>query len=109
MNTLDFKFRHNGINEAEKTRMLETLGVSSIEELIDQTIPADIRLKKPLALPKALSEQEYAEEIAQIASQNRVFCLIYRYGVVRYRYSGSNIQKRFRKSGMVHILHPVSS
>ncbi len=73
MNTLDFKFRHNGINEAEKTRMLETLGVSSIEELIDQTIPADIRLKKPLALPKALSEQEYAEEIAQIASQNRVF------------------------------------
>ena len=73
MNTVDFKFRHNGINEAEKAKMLETLGVSSIEELIDQTIPADIRLKKPLALPKALSEQEYAEEIAQIASQNRVF------------------------------------
>lgn len=73
MNTVDFKFRHNGINEAEKAKMLETLGVSSIEELINQTIPADIRLKKPLALPKALSEQEYAEEIAQIASQNRVF------------------------------------
>lgn len=68
-----FKNRHIGINESDKQKMLATIGVSSIDELIDQTIPMDIRLQTPLSLPKALSEQEYAEEIAQIASQNKVF------------------------------------
>ena len=68
-----FKNRHIGISEADKHVMLEILGVKSIEELIDQTIPRDIRLEKPLALPAALSEQEYAEEIARIAARNRVF------------------------------------
>jgi len=53
--------------------MLEELGVTSIEELIDQTIPQDIRLSQPLSLPEPLSEQEYAEEITRIASQNQVF------------------------------------
>ena len=52
--------------------MLESIGLSTIDELINQTIPSDIRLKTPLSLPKALSEQEYAETIAQIASQNQV-------------------------------------
>ncbi len=73
MKTDLFKNRHIGLNEADKAKMLETIGVSSIDELIDQTIPSDIRLQAPLMLPKALSEQEYAEEIAHIASQNRVF------------------------------------
>ena len=53
--------------------MLKSLGVQSVEELIDQTIPADIRLSTPLSLPTPLSEQEYTEEIAQIASQNKIF------------------------------------
>ncbi|HOV70935.1 MAG TPA: aminomethyl-transferring glycine dehydrogenase, partial [Dysgonamonadaceae bacterium] len=67
-----FKTRHIGINASEMEKMLETLGVSHIDELIDQTIPRDIRLTKPLSLPKALSEQEYAEEIAHLASKNHV-------------------------------------
>ena len=67
-----FKNRHIGINEADQQIMLETIGLSSIEELIAQTIPADIRLPKPLSLPAALSEQEYAEEIAHIASLNSI-------------------------------------
>ena len=67
-----FKNRHIGINEADQKIMLETIGLSSIEELIAQTIPADIRLPKPLSLPAALSEQEYAEEIAHIASLNSI-------------------------------------
>ena len=68
-----FKNRHVGITETEKEVMLKSLGLNSVEELIDQTIPADIRLSEPLSLPAALSEQEYAEEIAQIASRNQVF------------------------------------
>jgi glycine dehydrogenase len=68
-----FKNRHIGINDDDKQKMLETLGLNSIDELIDQTIPSDIRLSAPLSLPKPLSEQEYAEEIASIASQNQIF------------------------------------
>ncbi|NLY24393.1 MAG: aminomethyl-transferring glycine dehydrogenase [Bacteroidales bacterium] len=67
-----FKNRHIGISEADKQKMLEALGMSGINELIDQTIPADIRLSQPLSLPAPLSEHEYAEEIAHIASQNRI-------------------------------------
>lgn len=68
-----FKKRHIGINEADTVKMLETIGVSSVDELINQTIPSDIRISQPLSLPKALSEQEYAEEIAHIAAQNRIY------------------------------------
>ena len=71
-----FKNGHIGINDDDKKKMLETLGLNSIDELIDQTIPSDIRLSAPLSLPKPLSEQEYAEEIASIASQNQIFALI---------------------------------
>lgn len=68
-----FKTRHIGIKPEDLGDMLQTVGVSSVDELIDQTIPADIRLKKPLSLPKAQSEMEYAEEIGRIASANKVF------------------------------------
>ncbi len=68
-----FKKRHIGINDVDKKKMLESIGLTSIDELINQTIPADILLKEPLSLPKALSEQEYAEEIARIASKNQVY------------------------------------
>ena len=68
-----FKTRHIGIRTEDLDVMLQTLGVSSVDELIDQTIPADIRLKKPLSLPKAQSEMEYAEEIGRIASTNKIF------------------------------------
>ena len=68
-----FKTRHIGINPSEMEKMLETIGVSNIDELIDQTLPADIRLTQPLSLPKALSEQEYAEEIAHLVSKNKVY------------------------------------
>src|SRR5690606_25106742 len=59
--------------DTDKKIMLKSLGVQSVEELIDQTIPVDIRLSTPLSLPTPLSEQEYTEEIAQIASQNKIF------------------------------------
>ena len=81
-----FKHRHIGITEADKQKMLESIGLTSIDELINQTIPADIRLKELLPLPKALSEQEYAEEIARIARRMRS-TLIHRYGVVRHHHA----------------------
>ncbi len=46
MDTNKFVNRHVGIREEDIPRMLNTIGVNSLDELIDQTIPSDIRLKK---------------------------------------------------------------
>ncbi len=68
-----FKGRHIGIRPEDLPGMLKAIGVSSVDELIDQTIPADIRLNEPLHLPEALTEMDYAEEIGRIASRNKIF------------------------------------
>lgn len=68
-----FKTRHIGIKTEDLKTMLQTVGVESVDQLIDETIPKDIRLKQPLDLPKALTEMEYADEINRLASANKVF------------------------------------
>lgn len=67
-----FEDRHNGPSSTDVEEMLNVLGVSSLDELIEQTVPAQIR-RKSMNLPKALSEVAYLEKIAQIAEKNKVF------------------------------------
>lgn len=69
----NFKDRHIAPNEADTAEMLKTVGVKSIDELIEQTVPAAIRLKQPLNLPKAKSEVDYLTALKQTASLNKVF------------------------------------
>ncbi len=69
----NFKDRHIAPNEADTKAMLETVGVNSIDELIEQTIPATIRLKQGLNLPEAKSEVDYLSSLKQTASLNKVF------------------------------------
>ena len=73
MKTFDnFVDRHVGLNSKDDLQqMLATIGVGSVEELLQQVIPANIRLKKALDLPEAMSEYEYAQHIAQLAAKNR--------------------------------------
>ena len=73
MDTTKFVNRHVGIADEEIPGMLKTIGVNSLDELIDQTVPANIRLKEPLNLPEAMTEREFAEHIAELASKNEVF------------------------------------
>ncbi|WP_158994062.1 aminomethyl-transferring glycine dehydrogenase [Mucilaginibacter sp. L196] len=68
-----FQSRHIAPNEADTAKMLKTIGVSSLDELIDQTVPAGIRLKNPLNLPVAKSEFDYLNTLKQTASKNKVF------------------------------------
>ncbi len=68
-----FVNRHNGPRANDVTAMLAKIGAKSVEELIDQTIPSNIRLKKPLNLPKGLSEYEYHKHLRSIAAKNTVF------------------------------------
>lgn len=68
-----FARRHIGPSPAEQRRMLDVIGVDSLADLIDQTVPAAIRLKQPLNLPAGISERALLEQAAQLASQNEVF------------------------------------
>lgn len=68
-----FDQRHNGPSETETAEMLQSLGVDTIDQLIDQTIPAQIRAKHPLTLPPALSETAYLKKMRRIAESNKVF------------------------------------
>ncbi len=68
-----FSSRHIGPDGEETRQMLATIGASSLDELIDQTVPAAIRRKGELNLPEAQTEFEYLKELGEIAALNRVF------------------------------------
>ncbi len=68
-----FVARHIGPRNHEINSMLETLGVSSLDELINQTVPSNIRLDKPLNLEDGLTERQYFRKILSLASKNKVF------------------------------------
>lgn len=68
-----FVTRHIGPRNHEIAEMLEAIGVSSMEELLEQTVPSNIRLKQPLKLNEGLSERKYFRRILELASKNKVF------------------------------------
>ena len=68
-----FDKRHIGPGAQELKDMLATIGVSSLEQLIDETVPSGIRNQKPLSIPVGLSEYEYLLELKTIASKNKLF------------------------------------
>ncbi|TGL92388.1 glycine dehydrogenase (aminomethyl-transferring) [Leptospira barantonii] len=68
-----FPRRHIGPDPSQTGEMLKELGLSSLEELIDKAVPAGIRSKKPLDLPKASTEHKILQDLKLIASQNQVF------------------------------------
>ena len=68
-----FVKRHIGISEDELNAMLKAIKVKSLDQLIDQTVPSNIRLKKGLKLPEALTEFDYLNELKETAKKNKVF------------------------------------
>ena len=73
MKTDSFSLRHNGIRSKDVPQMLETIGVDSIEHLMNETIPDGIRLREALALPEGLSENEFLAHMQQLAGHNKIF------------------------------------
>jgi len=67
------KFRHLGISESEEKMMLNKIGLESLDDLIDKTIPENIRLKEKIILPKPLTEKQYSKHIADLATKNKIF------------------------------------
>ncbi|WP_417213244.1 aminomethyl-transferring glycine dehydrogenase [Bizionia sp.] len=73
MNTTAFAQRHIGPREEDQNRMLQTIGVDSLDQLIYETVPDDIRLKKDLNLDEAMSEQEYLTHIHELSKRNKTY------------------------------------
>ncbi len=68
-----FEPRHIGPNDDETKEMLKTIGVASLDELIDQTVPPHIRLEGPMKINKAMTEHETINHIRGIAARNKIF------------------------------------
>jgi glycine dehydrogenase len=73
MNTYSFASRHIGPRERDLQEMLSTIGVDSMDQLIYETLPDDIRLKKELDLAPAMSEHEYLAHNIALAAKNKIF------------------------------------
>ncbi|NCN43418.1 MAG: glycine dehydrogenase (aminomethyl-transferring) [Piscirickettsiaceae bacterium CG_4_9_14_3_um_filter_43_564] len=65
-----FAKRHIGSNDQQQNHLLHTLGVDSLEAMLDQVVPESIRLRQPMQLPNGLSEQAALSRLANIAEQN---------------------------------------
>ncbi len=68
-----FKDRHIGPDAREQAEMLRFIGVDSLEELIDQTVPEAIRERAPLDVPEALSEFDFLRMLRELSYENKLF------------------------------------
>ena len=73
MNTNDFSIRHIGPRQADQNAMLKTIGVDSLDQLIFETIPDNIKLQKELDLESPLSEFEYSSHINELSKLNKTY------------------------------------
>ncbi len=69
----EFQRSHIGPNEQQTAEMLKAIGVSSLQELVDRTVPPNIRMKEELNLPPAMSEAAYLQHIKEVSLKNKVF------------------------------------
>ncbi len=69
----EFVPRHIGPGERDTRQMLKTIGENSLSDLVDKTVPPNIRMNHPLNTPAAMSEHEYLEHIKEISLKNKVF------------------------------------
>src|SRR5689334_4763913 len=68
-----FAYRHIGPRREDLAEMLQTVGYRTLDEFIDAVVPAEIRLRRPLALPPGRSEREVLQALRGLAGMNRVF------------------------------------
>src|SRR5664279_42800 len=73
MLTDKFVNRHIGPRDYELPQMLQVIGVNSLDDLIEKTLPRSIMLEKPLRLPEAMSEFEYLNHIKSLGQKNKMF------------------------------------
>ena len=73
MKTDAFALRHLGPRENDLQNMFKTIGVETLEQLISETVPESIRLKKDLDLETPMTEYDYLSHIQELGKKNKVF------------------------------------
>ncbi|MDK9756897.1 aminomethyl-transferring glycine dehydrogenase [Vibrio sp. D173a] len=68
----EFVARHNGPNKSDQQKMLEAINAVSLDSLIDETVPAQIRLEQPMSLAEAKSEADMLAAMRKFAEQNQI-------------------------------------
>ncbi|MFT4526815.1 MAG: glycine dehydrogenase, partial [Bacteroidia bacterium] len=73
MNAKKFSSRHIGPSSEEREAMLKEIGFNSLDELIDNVIPSDIRMDGELDLESGMTEKQFSEHVAELATRNKLF------------------------------------
>ena len=73
MITNNFTARHNGVSKAaDEEKMLKTIGVASMDELIDKAVPKAIRLDKPMPIADGINDYEFLNRCRALAQKNKM-------------------------------------
>ncbi len=112
MSSLDasdwFARRHIGPSPDERAEMLEAVGAPSLDALMDEAIPASIRLKKPLSLPPAESEHQYLHRLGHLAHRNKRLQVLHRSRLPRHLHAERDPSDGDGEPGLVHAVHALS-
>ncbi|MBP6643014.1 MAG: glycine dehydrogenase (aminomethyl-transferring), partial [Flavobacteriales bacterium] len=73
MSTVSYQERHIGPDQTETSAMLKAIGVSSMDELIQRTVPKGIRSKGAMGIGEALTERDHLEAMRVLGAKNKVF------------------------------------
>ena len=106
---MKFQDRHIGPNLSEKTEMLSAIGVNSIDELIDKTVPSQIRLTAPLDLNPAMSESEYLEHMQIMGAKNKSFTSFIGQGYYGTTIPSVNLRNIFENPGWYTAYTPYQA
>ena len=102
-----FQSRHIGPDPAARDQMLAAIGVPSLDALIEQTVPPDIRLPAPLDLPAGVTEYRVPAQPARHRCPQPRLQVVHRSRLLRLRHAGGDSPQRAGKSRLVHTLHAV--
>ena len=107
-NSDSFVRRHIGPRPEDGRKMLEALGLAGMDDLIDKTVPASIRMSGPLKIGEAHSEYAVLRQIAGACFTEHDLPLVHRDGISRLHHTCGNPAQYSGKSGLVYAVHPVS-
>ena len=103
-----FLGRHVGPRPEDVEEMLKVIGVKSVDELIEQTVPASIRLQELLDLPAPLTEDEFLARIRAVAAKNKLYRSFIGQGYYDTISPAVIIRRYIGKSGLVYFLYSLS-
>ena len=102
-----FQSRHIGPDPPERDAMLEAVGAASLDALMDETIPAGIRLTSPLNLPEGQPEHQHLRHLRQLAARNQLFTSLHRPRLLRLHHAERHPAQRAREPRLVYAVHAL--